>query len=402
MDEPETPAPDDSEPVGPADEKPEEKPENPEPEQPLTPSPVPTGPSTIKIDLPSATPSKPRVTVMKPKRNWKKILLVILALAAIAGLCYGAWKLGKHSNTPKPAATVRKTVTSKPKAAAKVQGLQLDPSKDYGNKYADGLLPVGDGKYSTSAPAAGTVYACSQYAQNLTSGQGGAQSRGLWFTDNNTEYDVNKKVHVNGSVMWQASFSNNVSDATRTIVTNDLPNHPTGVFPVAASDAAYAYDRNPNSIKGQTLSYSLPSNPTYGNPNCMGGQSGIMLTGVALFNAFDAGGRDAGAWEVQDACSGHPQKDGEYHYHTLSACIKDTNVRTVIGYALDGFPITGPQVAPGNILTTSDLDECHGITSQINLDGKLTTMYHYVMTQDFPYSVSCFRGQAIQPPGLPG
>ena len=33
----------------------------------------------------------------------------------------------------------------------------------------------------------------------------------------------------------------------------------------------------------------------------------MMITGVALFDAFDAGGRDAGAWEVQDGCNGHPQ-----------------------------------------------------------------------------------------------
>ena len=76
-------------------------------------------------------------------------------------------------------------------------------------------------------------------------------------------------------------------------------------------------------------------------------------------------------------------------------------MRTVIGFALDGFPITGPMVAAHNILTTADLDECHGITSEIELDGKTVTMYHYVMTQDFPYSVSCFRGTAVPPPGRP-
>ena len=133
----------------------------------------------------------------------------------------------------------------------------------------------------------------------------------------------------------------------------------------------------------------------------MGGEVGVMTTGVALFDGFDAGGRDAGAWEIQDSCSGHPQNKGEYHYHTLSSCIKDTSVHTVIGYALDGFPITGPMVGSNNILTTSDLDECHGITSQINLDSKSVTMYHYVMTQDFPYSASCFRSTPIKAPGLP-
>ena len=124
-----------------------------------------------------------------------------------------------------------------------------------------------------------------------------------------------------------------------------------------------------------------------------------MLTGVALFNALDAGGRDAGSWEIQDGCDGHPQEQGVYHYHTLSSCIKNTSVHTVIGFALDGFPITGPTVGPNNILTTADLDECHGIVSQINLDGKNITMYHYVMTQDFPYSINCFHGTPITPPG---
>ena len=63
-----------------------------------------------------------------------------------------------------------------------------------------------------------------------------------------------------------------------------------------------------------------------------------MTTGVALFNAFDAGGRDAGAWEVQDGCNGHPQITSEYHYHTLSTCIQDTSVATVIGYRARRLP----------------------------------------------------------------
>jgi hypothetical protein len=54
----------------------------------------------------------------------------------------------------------------------------------------------------------------------------------------------------------------------------------------------------------------------------MGGEAGIMLTGVPLLNGFDAGMRDAAAHEVQDTCSGHPQREGQYHYHSLSPCIK--------------------------------------------------------------------------------
>jgi hypothetical protein len=138
----------------------------------------------------------------------------------------------------------------------------------------------------------------------------------------------------------------------------------------------------------------------------MGGEVGVMLSGVPLFNAFDAGLRDALAHELQDSCDGHPQGGGVYHYHSLSSCFSDTSIGKVLGYALDGFPITGAKVAEGKYLTTEDLDVCHGITSEIVIDGKKTVSYHYVMTRDFPYSVSCFRGKpsslmVIQGGGMP-
>jgi hypothetical protein len=337
--------------------------------------------------------------ILPPKNPYKKPLLIALVILLAAGGAAAAYELTKGTKKPAvsntPAVSIKQTVTNTPK----VQGLALDPAKNYGDKYAGGLLPVGDGKYVTDAAKAGYIYACSGYANNLKTAAGGAGSRGPWFVNNNTQYDLNKKLHVQGSVMWQASFSNKISGSARTITTNDLPAHQTGTFPISASDPAYAYDRNPNSIKGQTFTYSLSASPAYGSPMCMGGQVGVMLSGIALFNGFDAGGRDAGAWEIQDSCSGHPEKEGIYHYHTLSSCIKDTSVKTVIGFALDGFPVTGPSVGGKNILTTSDLDECHGIVSDVVLDGKQVTTYHYVMTQDFPYSASCFRAAPITPPG---
>jgi hypothetical protein len=36
------------------------------------------------------------------------------------------------------------------------------------------------------------------------------------------------------------------------------------------------------------------------------------------------------------------------------------------------------------------------------LDGKTQSSYHYVLTQDFPYSVGCFRGTSqFKPGGMP-
>jgi hypothetical protein len=272
----------------------------------------------------------------------------------------------------------------------------LDPDEEFGDDYADGVLPVGDGKYRTDRAAKGYVYACAGYAQNLSNGMGGgAQLAGPWFSPDMSTYDVDEKPAVQGSVDWPADSSVTTKNGKRVIWTNDLPEHPTGTFPVQASDPAYAYDRNPNTISAQDVTLTLTRKPVYGAARCMGGQVGVMTSGAELFSAFDAAGRDAGAWEVQDGCSGHPQMQGAYHYHTLSGCIGRTSVKRVIGWALDGFPITGPVVSKGNILTTKDLDKCHGITSKVKINGKLVTTYHYVMTQDFPYSVSCFRAEPV-------
>jgi len=326
-----------------------------------------------------------------PVRNSSTpVVLVIASVGAVAlAACAGAVVAER---TPTPVA---------PSPSRPTDGLlHLDPTHDYGNRYADGILPVGDEHWSTSAAEVGTVFLCQD--NFVSDEQAGAQTRGPWFVNDNTEWDVNLKSTIQGAVSWDSVLTMEISGSDRLIVTNDLPTHHTGQFPVANSDPARVFDANPNTITAQDLDYVLDAAPTPSEPTCMGGESGIMLTGVALFNGFDAGGRDAGAWEVQDDCDGHPQGAGEYHYHSLSRCIDDVSVSTVIGFALDGFPITGPVVSPGNLLTTIDLDACHGIVSTIELDGALVESYHYVMTQDFPYSISCFRGVAARAPAAEG
>jgi hypothetical protein len=321
--------------------------------------------------------------------------LVVVLLAAGGVLAFLLWpKNNQQDNADTSAATDTPLSLQSDTTATPAPEFP----KNYGNKYANGILPVGDNKYTTDSAKKGYIYLCSA---NFIAGGGGAQKRGPWFVNNNTQWDVNKKVTVRGSVSWQPSMSEKVEDGKRIITTNGLPNHKTGIFPIALSDPAHAYDANPNKIASQAFTYTVAASPTAGQPQCMHGEAGIMLTGVPLFNAFDAGGRDAGAWEVQDDCDGHPQVTGEYHYHTLSRCITDQSVETVLGFALDGFPITGPKVGDNNILTTDDLDECHGFTSTINFGNQRVKTYHYVMTQDFPYSVSCFRATPASLPNQP-
>lgn len=353
----------------------------------------PTEPTPPSLAPPLGQP-EPAPRNLRPKIVIAVITTVILVvIVSLAILQLG--RIGKQPTSNNSASN--NTQPTNQAEEGQVEGLTLDPRKNYGDKYQAGILPVGDDKYTTDAPKKGYIYMCNA---NFVSDQAaGATSRGPWFVGT-TQWDINKKYSVRGSVQWQQQISNVIQGDKRVISTNNLPDHVTGTYPVAASDPAYAYDRNPNSIKAQSLTYNLAASPAYLDaPKCMGGEVGVMLTGSALFNGFDAGGRDAGAWEIQDGCEGHPQASGIYHYHTLSSCIKDTSVSTVIGFALDGFPITGPKVGEGNYLTTDDLDECHGIVSDISLDSKKTKTYHYVMTQDFPYSASCFRATASQAPG---
>jgi len=262
-----------------------------------------------------------------------------------------------------------------------------------GNKYAFGELPLGDDHYVTQGPRKGFIYLCRVPPEM----EGGAQFEGPWI--HGEGWNPSDKPAVAGRVEWpDARFYNILSGDARVLSGNGLPiSHPTGMFPIQSADPAARYDRNPNHITAQSLSDTLPASPVYSEtPFCMGMEVGMMLSGVPLLNGFDAGLRDAAAHEVQDSCGGHPQKSGQYHYHSLSACFKDASEKTVLGYALDGFPITGPMVAPGKYLTTDDLDECHGLTSEITEDGRARVTYHYVMTPDFPYSVSCFRARPVR------
>ena len=63
-----------------------------------------------------------------------------------------------------------------------------------------------------------------------------------------------------------------------------------------------------------------------------------------------------------------------------------------MGYMLDGFGIYGPEGENGEILTSADLDECHGHTHPVLWDGEMIDLYHYHWTYDFPYNIGCFKG----------
>jgi hypothetical protein len=265
-------------------------------------------------------------------------------------------------------------------------------------------LPLGDGRLSDAARK-NYVWPC-----RVPFGGGGAFRDGPWIRIDGT-WDSTTKPYVQGDVSFDNySYEIKIDADKRRLIGNGLPQHHTGKFPIQRDDPAFQYDRNPNSIRADEISFNLPLNPQIAEqPSCVPmGTIGVMKSGVALFNALDGEGRDAVAHEIQDKCNGHPERDGHYHYHNLSQCLEEHRGKghsELMGYALDGFGVYGFFGEHGEELTNADLDECHGHTHEIIWDGKPVVMYHYHATREYPYTIGCFRGTPIQvrhngpPPG---
>jgi hypothetical protein len=253
-------------------------------------------------------------------------------------------------------------------------------------------LPLGDGKFSPQ-PRRGYVMAC----DTRFPGGGGAHKTGDWVAQGS--WDPSAKPYVEGNVLWpDARITIRTGDARRFVVANNLPKHPTGEFPVRPGSRAYDYDRNPNRIAPQNVLLSLPLNPVLAaRPGCVPmGMIGFAVSGVAIFNAFDLAGRDAPAYEIQDRCNGHPERGNRYHYHDWSPCLKTGDPDAPVGWMLDGFPILGPRDATRRAYTNADLDECHGRTGRVVIEGRATTSYHYRFTREYPYTIGCFRGTSAR------
>jgi YHYH protein len=248
-------------------------------------------------------------------------------------------------------------------------------------------LPVGDG-HVTDHPAAGNVYAC-----RVAFRVGGAMHTGSWV--HGDSWTPSEKPHVAGRVMWPDARLTLTPQGDDVLVQgNGLPiEAPTGVFPIAPTDPVHRYDPNPNHIGSQRLAFAIPAAPVLaGRPGCLPmGMIGFTVTGVAIYSALDAAGRDAAAHEIQDLCDGHPQANAQYHYHSASPCLPGVDSDRLVGWALDGFPILGMRDGGGTELTDRDLDQCHGRRETLTIDGRRYA-YAYHLTREYPYTLGCFVG----------
>jgi hypothetical protein len=237
------------------------------------------------------------------------------------------------------------------------------------------------------------------------------------------------------------TMTTDIDKDTRTIVSNNIPNHNVGAFPNPG---------NPNTISPQSKKYEMDLTPTKAK-NSTPGQGltmGILLSGAEIepysgeFFIGSEGDLNRG-WNYNvlntainlgtDCNNAHVQPTGNYHYHgTPNAYLESLNAdgseMVKIGYAADGFPIYYKYAyddagvlrtyESGYILKSgerggdgikspegcydgryfqdyeyksslSELDECNG---RFGKTPESEGEYYYIITDNFPSAPLCLSG----------
>jgi hypothetical protein len=248
-----------------------------------------------------------------------------------------------------------------------------------------------------------------------------------WVDQTNNTIIISKIPFVNGTQCARyydpagSIFSITNDENHRYFRGNGLPSTPMGKFPVQEGTRAYPWyaaapgGHDPKTgvpgsdyssaaaigISPYILDLKIPKNPKYNEtPQPINYLiTGVTLTGTVWHAEVANASQDAWYNPISilplDECFGHPYSE-QYHLHAYSwkclLCKDEKGPSPLLGYALDGFGIYGPLDKDGNIITNEQLDECHGMTSEVMWEGKLTNIYHYVLNNEYPYSIGAFRG----------
>lgn len=174
--------------------------------------------------------------------------------------------------------------------------------------------------------------------------------------------------------------------------------------------------KTPNGLKSQSYTWNITTKPKIASQQTSikttMGTIAFTVTGIPVFGPMEGPTPTQEAFgdpifnNILDTCGGHTGYNADYHYHTIFAVSNCSLQETIIGYALDGFPIySNPSYKlkssyekTGNPKTNSwdaytykagsgSLDQCNG---QKQSDGS----YRYYVTESFPYVIGCYTGTA--------
>lgn len=128
-------------------------------------------------------------------------------------------------------------------------------------------------------------------------------------------------------------------------------------------------------------------------------QVGVALDGVAIF-ADAPSVADRGGLPALDACGGHIDPSGYYHWHFGAESIQtnldeagadvscgiEQDSEALVGFSFDGYGIYGPEE---DGVVPTDLDQCSGHVSDTEDFGE---QYHYHLSYDSPNLPACRVG----------
>ena len=198
--------------------------------------------------------------------------------------------------------------------------------------------------------------------------------------------DVYKKIYGATSIYLDGDYV--------VIKTTSLPDHKSPYYKGTQWEStmyeAYngtnsLWNQNPNTIAESDLTFRIPLNPAAASTHASTplGPMGIALNGVPIFNQYAAGGVAlTGEINSFDQYYGHPQQQGQYHYHAEPYYLTTKKGKdALIGFLLDGFPVYGP-TENGKTISNSDLDAYHG---------------HFAITADYPNGIYHYHTTAAAP-----
>ncbi len=175
------------------------------------------------------------------------------------------------------------------------------------------------------------------------------------------------------------------------VTTTSVPDHKSPYF--ASSNSQYeayngtgTFSKAPNAITVGNITFKIPISPVKATTSQATplGPIGVALNGVVFFNQYAAGGSPL-TNEIFgfDQYGGHPQQQGQYHYHVEPLYLTAKKGKDILlGFLTDGFPVYGP-IENGKTVATKDLDAYHGHTNATT--EYPAGIYHYHITADDPY-----------------
>lgn len=319
-----------------------------------------------------------------------------------------------------------------------------------GSESGDDLAGSGAGAAGV-AGASGSGAGIAGASGSGTAGSGVTCDGATLSTANVLCAHTHNEMNNSPSVKTESTVSWSCSDTMRKVTSNGIPDHEVGTFP---------NPNCPNTIAPYSVSASITLTPV-----STGNASQVTVVGYAMngvkFDPNTAGscsgsGTNAtcsligntGNWNIEalgqtsfnfgtDDNNAHVQPTGDYHYHGMPEGILDKVGKgmapTLVGFALDGFPIYARYgySDPGNtssavkviqgsyqlkatpdagrpsaetypmgafrqdyeyVAGSGDLDECNGrfgATPEFPCG-----IYHYYITDSYPFIQRCVKGTA--------